>query len=217
MVRLLLDYDGTLHDCLNIYAPAFRLAYRSLVERGYRREREWEARELEQWLGLTPTVMWERFAPDVPERVREECSGIIEGEMLRRTAAGVARLYPGVPETLRRLREAGYSLILLSNCQRAYLQAHKRAFHLEEYFDGFYCTQDYGWPEKWAMFPKIQRDFPGSYAAAGDRASDRELARRHGLPFVGCLWGYGGPGELEGAEALISRPEELPETLARLG
>ena len=118
MLRLLLDYDGTLHHCLKIYAPAFRLAYRSLVDRGYRPERTWQAGELVRWLGLTPSAMWEAFAPDLPRAVREGCAKQIEGEMLRLTAAGEARLYPGVPEALEKLRGMGYSLILLSNCQR---------------------------------------------------------------------------------------------------
>lgn len=216
MLRLLLDYDGTLHHCLKIYAPAFRLAYRSLVDRGYRPERTWQAGELVRWLGLTPSAMWEAFAPDLPRAVREGCAKQIEGEMLRLTAAGEARLYPGVPEALEKLRGMGCSLILLSNCQRAYLEAHARAFQLERYFDGLYCTEDYGWPSKGALFSVIRRDFPGNYAAVGDRASDRELARRHGLPFVGCRYGYGAPEELEGAELLISSPEELPDAAARL-
>ena len=136
--------------------------------------------------------------------------------MLRLTASGEARLYPGVPEALEKLRGMGCSLILLSNCQRAYLEAHARAFQLGRYFDGLYCTEDYGWPSKGALFSVIRRDFPGNYAAVGDRASDRELARRNGLPFVGCRYGYGAPEELEGAEILISRPEKLPEAAAKL-
>lgn len=216
MLRLLLDYDGTLHHCLKIYVPAFRLAYRSLVDRGYRPERTWEEGELVRWLGLTPSAMWEAFAPDLPRAVREGCAKQIEGEMLRLTASGEARLYPGVPEALEKLRGMGCSLILLSNCQRAYLEAHARAFQLGRYFDGLYCTEDYGWSPKGALFSIIARDFPGKYAAVGDRASDRELARRNGLPFVGCRYGYGAPEELEGAEILISRPEKLPEAAAKL-
>ncbi len=215
MVRLLLDYDGTLHDCLKIYAPAFRLAYRSLVDRGLRAERTWEDGELKRWLGLTPKAMWAAFAPDLPEALREECAGKIQREMLRLTAAGEAVLYPGAAGALEALKEMGCSLILLSNCQRAYLEAHQRAFHLERYFDGLFCTEDYGWPAKWALFPRIRRDFPGNYIAVGDRASDLELARRHGLPFVGCAYGYGGE-ELAEAGLLIQSPEALPRVLPGL-
>ena len=217
MVRLLLDYDGTLHDGRFLYTPAFQTAYQVLVDRGYRPPRTWRPEETAVWLGITPQAMWEAFAPDVPEPLRRTCSQIILEEMLRRTAAGEARLYPGVPAVLEALRGAGYSLILLSSCQRSYLEVHRQQFGLDRYLDGSFCTQAWGWAPKWAVFPAIRRAFPGEYAVVGDRASDGEAARRNGLPFVGCAYGYGTPEELAGAAARISAPEELPRALIRLG
>lgn len=217
MVRVLLDYDGTLHDCLAIYAPAFQTAYQTLVEGGFRPPRSWAPQELRHWLGVAPKDMWAEFAPDLPEELRERCSRTIFQEMLRRTSAGEARLYPGVPELLERLRGAGYSLILLSNCQRLYLEVHRRQFALERYFDGFFCTEDYGWRAKWELFPAIRQTFPGEYVVVGDRASDLETARRYSLPSVGCAYGYGGPEELDGATVRIQRPEELERVLPSLG
>ena len=217
MVRVLLDYDGTLHDCRKIYTPAFRKAYRTLVELGVRAPKNWRDQELERWLGVSPKAMWAEFAPDLPEVLREECSQIIFQEMLRRTERGEAALYPGVPALLERLKGEGYSLLLLSNCQRLYLEVHRRRFSLDRYFDGVYCTEDYGWPAKWELFPAIRRDLPGEYLVVGDRASDLEIARRYGLPSVGCAYGYGAPGELEGSSAQIQSPEQLPRALTRLG
>lgn len=152
MVRVLLDYDGTLHDCLKIYAPAFQRAYQTLVDGGFRPPKDWRPQELAGWLGMSPKDMWAEFAPDLPEKLREQCSQIIFQEMLRRTAGGGAELYPGVPALLERLKNEGYSLILLSNCQRRYLEVHRRRFSLDRHFDGFYCTEDYGWPAKWELF-----------------------------------------------------------------
>ena len=94
MVRVLLDYDGTLHDCRKIYTPAFRKAYRTLVELGVRAPKNWRDQELERWLGVSPKAMWAEFAPDLPEVLREECSQIIFQEMLRRTAGGGGRPLP---------------------------------------------------------------------------------------------------------------------------
>lgn len=88
MVRVLLDYDGTLHDCLKIYAPAFQRAYQTLVDGGLRPPKDWRPQELARWLGMSPKAMWAEFAPDLPEELREQCSQIIFQEMLRRTAGG---------------------------------------------------------------------------------------------------------------------------------
>lgn len=213
MVRVLLDYDGTLHDCLKIYAPAFQRAYQTLVDEGFRPPKDWRPQELAGWLGMSPKDMWAEFAPDLPEKLREQCSQIIFQEMLRRTAGGGAELYPGVPALLERLKNEGYSLILLSNCQRRYLEVHRRRFSLDRHFDGFYCTEDYGWPAKWELFPAIRREFPGEYIVVGDRSSDLEIARRHRLPSVGCAYGYGGREEMAGASVRIQRPEELERAL----
>ena len=107
MVRVLLDYDGTLHDCLKIYAPAFQRAYQTLVDGGFRPPKDWRPQELAGWLGMSPKDMWAEFAPDLPEKLREQCSQIIFQEMLRRTAEGGAELYPGVPALLERLKNEG--------------------------------------------------------------------------------------------------------------
>ena len=40
---LILDYDGTLHDSMGIYEPAFRTAVSELEERGWLEHREYSA------------------------------------------------------------------------------------------------------------------------------------------------------------------------------
>jgi phosphoglycolate phosphatase len=53
-------------------------------------------------------------------------------------------------------------------------------------------------------------------AIVGDRREDVAAGRAHGLRTVGALWGYGEPGELEGADLLCDRPHDLPAILDRL-
>lgn len=216
MACVIFDYDGTLHQCIRIYAPAFRLAYRQMVADGQAPERTWSDRELEQWLGYPAGEMWDRFAPQLPRELTQRYSRLIEEEMLRLARQGQARLYPGTEEALDALTEAGHTLILLSNCGRDYLEAHRRCFALDTWFRGFYCAGDYGWIPKEAIFPHIRSRFPGPFAVVGDRHQDLSLARSHGLPFVGCTYGYALPGELEGADALAAAPRDIPGALAGL-
>lgn len=213
MATLVFDYDGTLHDCLRIYTPAFQLAYDRLAARELAQPRRWASEELKQWLGLSAPEMWRRFAPSLPETERETCSRIIGEEMLRQIAAGNARLYPGVPELLSRLRSAGHRLVFLSACKREYLSLHRKVFQLEDYFAAFFCAEAFDWAEKTEMFPAVQRQFPGPYVIIGDRHKDRELAETFRLPFIGCAYGYALPGELEGAFCLVHAPAEI-ETAA---
>ena len=214
-MNLVFDYDGTLHDCIKIYAPAFRKAYAHLVALSLAEERAWPAREISQWLGLSPGAMWDRFLPALPQSRKDECSRIIGGEMLRLVRAGQARLYPGALQTLERLRGA-HTLIFLSNCKRAYMQAHIGYFHLDDYFSAFYCAEDFDFQEKHEIFGMIKQGFAGEFAVIGDRFQDMEIARRYGLKAIGCAYGYGGAQELAAADFIVSGVEEIVPALSAL-
>ena len=47
----------------------------------------------------------------------------------------------------------------------------------------------------------------------GDRHFDIDGARRHGMPSVGVLWGFGDADELRHADRLAASPAELPALL----
>ena len=216
MVNLLFDYDGTLHDSLQIYAPAFQEAYDWLAERGCVAPRTWSLPEIRQWIGLSPKEMWDRFQPDLPEEEKGAASTLIGKRMLELIRAGEANLYPGVPEVLEALRGEGYRLLLLSNCPVVYLQAHTDCFGLDRLFDGLYCGEQFGYQPKYEILPKLRARWRGEFVIIGDRAQDMEIAARHSLPVVGCLYGYGSREELSAADRLIQFPAELPAAVRQL-
>lgn len=51
--------------------------------------------------------------------------------------------------------------------------------------------------------------YPGSYLVIGDRRQDLECARSCKSPFIGCLYGYGEKGELDGADYFVKSVEEI--------
>lgn len=90
MVHLLFDYDGTLHDCLAIYAPAVQEAYDTLVARGYAAPKTWDKEAVRPWIGLSPAKMWERFQPHLPPAEKQARSAQIGQRMLKLAQAGKA-------------------------------------------------------------------------------------------------------------------------------
>lgn len=134
------------------------------------------------------------------------------------------------------LKEAGYDMLILSNCTELYAKAHWDHFHMGKWFDAFLACESFQnrpkekivsgllvSPEETLQLAvckdaqkmprlaeKIRRD-SGLHAPVviGDKASDKKAAAANQLPFVGCLYGYGTEEELAGAVLSARLPEEI--------
>ncbi len=207
---LIFDWDGTLHNTKALYGRAFRDAYAWLVAEGYAPAWVYTDDEVSHFLGMNAPDMWHSFMPQLPEAVWQEGSARIGQGMLDQIAAGSARLFPHAEEVLTALKGEGYHLVFLSNCKRAYMQAHCRAFGLERYFEGFYCCEDYAFAPKTEIFPHIAARFPGDYCVIGDRTSDLDVGNVWGFPSIACAYGYGTPEEWQQATLVAQSVAELP-------
>lgn len=213
MTNLLFDYDGTLHNSIKIYAPAFRAAYSYLAVNEFAASREFSDQEISYWLGFTADEMWKRFLPDLPDEEKQKCSGIIGKEMLELTGKGMAELYSQAENVLQQLSAKGYNLIFLSNCKHAYMEAHKKYFQLDRFFSAFYCSEDFGNLPKYEIFNTIKADRSGNFIVIGDRYQDMEIAITHNLQSIGCLYGYGTAAELESASLRIEKLSDILQLL----
>ncbi|MGB5823453.1 MAG: HAD family hydrolase [Proteocatella sp.] len=211
--NIIFDYDGTLHESIKIYAPAFKKAYAYLVENGYAQDKTWSESEISRWLGYSSKDMWQEFMPELPSEIKEICSSLIGSTMLEYMQEGKAKLYEGSLETLENLRNMGYQLIFLSNCKVEYMQMHIRLFNLDKYFSAFYCTQQYDFAPKHEIFNHIRQNHPGSFIVVGDRFQDIEIAAVHSLFSIGCAYGYGSIEELWDADVIIQSIDEITDMM----
>lgn len=207
--QLLFDYDGTLHDSAAIYPSAFRHMYQSMVEDGIALPRVWQDGEITKWLGFNAPDMWRDFMPSLSAKQADHYGSLIGQWMGQAIADGKASLYPHTEEVLDALKQRGYSLFLLSNCRASYLEAHRKAFRLDRFFDAYYPAQDYGFRPKADIFPFIQDQHPGSFVVIGDRFHDMQLAQQNHLPAIGCRYGFGSDEELSYARYKISDIRDL--------
>lgn len=206
---LFFDYDGTLHDCIRIYGPAFRKVYQNLIADGVAQPRAFSDQTLSAFLGLSAQEMWDQFMPHLPQDQKDCYGAQIGAEMFQRTVTGHAALYPGAADTLCRLKEQGYHMVFLSNCQRSYLDVHRKTFHLTRYFSDFFCAEDFPGKAKWEIYQAVRHRFPLPHVMIGDRSKDLEIAQRFHLPSVGCTYGYGTIDELASATLQIAAVTEL--------
>ena len=74
-----------------------------------------------------------------------------------------------------------------------------------------------GVPEMLAdLLRKLGRPAGGGGVVVGDRSDDVESARANGLLAVGCGYGYGRDGELDGADGVAASPAQIVGLVDRL-
>ena len=112
---------------------------------------------------------------------------------------------------LTALKNRGYHLVILSFCKASYREAHWKEFGMERWFDHNYDCESNGFRPKTEIVQEIIREYTGPYLVVGDRRQDLECARACKSPFIGCLYGYGESGELNGADRLAEHIEDIPQ------
>ena len=215
-MNIIMDFDGTIHDCAAIYVPAFRVGHKYLVDSGLMEYREYPDEEVISYLGFSPKEMWNRFAPDLADSEKKKVTLMVSDHMAELTENGKAVLYDGAKKALAELKSQGHKLIFLSNCLHGYMELHRRVHRLDDYFSAYYCSEDYGYIPKPQIFEQIRKEHEGDFVVVGDRCFDLEVAWEHDLPSIGCAYGYCDEHELDRADVVIESIRELPEAVYRL-
>lgn len=205
------DYDGTLHNSIKIYDPAFRKACAYLAEQGLADEKQWEDKEISYWLGFNPDEMWRRFMPELDDETRANCSRIIGEEMRASIEAGKAELYQGTLEVLEFLEAKGIDLVFISNCKSYYRDCHNKLFQLDKYFEKLVCSEDHDFIPKHEILKKIKDGYPQDMLIVGDRKQDIDAGRKNNIHTIGCSYGFSLQGELDDADMIMNDILSLKE------
>lgn len=216
MANLIFDYDGTLHNSMITYAPAFRDTMKWLSDNGYIEPKEYADSEISCWLGFNSTDMWGQFHPELDIEIREKARKMLGENMTDRVERGEGKLFPDTVETLAKLKEQGHTLIFLSNCRVHYMERHRRVFGLDRYFDFFYCCEEYDFIPKYQIFRIFSLQHSGQYIVIGDRFHDIETAVKNGLHSIGCAYGYGSAEELSDADITVNDIAGIPKAVEEL-
>lgn len=96
-----------------------------------------------------------------------------------------------VEETFKALYEAGYILVLYSNCSRLYLESAIEVLGIKEFIDYAECVKENGL-EKPELIHKILSRYKGYEAVVvGDKIHDMEAAKLNNIPYIAALYGFG--------------------------
>ncbi len=206
---LIFDYDGTIHNSLKIYKPAFLKAYEFLVHEGYKPTKSFKDSEIASFLGQSPKEMWDTFGKGLDQSVKNHASQIISNVMAEMIDNGEAQLYNHAMDTLKTLKSRGYTLVFLSNCRIDYMEKHKQLFDLGDVFRDMVCAEAYDYIEKYEIFNQIKTRYDPKMVMIGDRKHDIKTGINNHLFTIGCTYGFGTKDELSQADYLIDDITEL--------
>lgn len=138
------------------------------------------------------------------------------------------RIYPGIPEMLKNLKDKGAHLAVASSKPTEFVHQILVHFDIEQYFEVIVGSEMDGTrTQKEEVVEEALRQLgmltipveerTSCCAMVGDRKFDIQGARAHSLTGVGVRFGYASPGELEaeGAHYIAETVEDLTRYLSR--
>jgi phosphoglycolate phosphatase len=127
--------------------------------------------------------------------------------------------FPGVPEMLAELTEAGRALCVATSKRRDFAERVVDYLELRQYLPKVYgALPGGGLDDKKDLLAEIlsvEGYDPARTTMVGDRYHDIHAAQANALRSIGVLWGYGGQAELReaGADLLVATPFEVVNLL----
>ncbi len=204
------DYDGTLHNTLAIYGPAFRKSYQYLIDTHGAEEKTWRDEDIKAFVGQPPSQMWKQFGHGLDQKGKKEASERLSNVMKEQIEQGNAVLYEGAKETLSYLRDKGYTLVFISNCKNYYLEAHEAMIDLRQYFTSMVCSETFkDIEQKTDVLGRIKDIYDGPQVIIGDRHHDIEAGKDHGLYTIAATYGFGSDDEYKQADTTIEDIRDL--------
>lgn len=206
LATLVLDLDGTLVDSLPDLTAALN---RLMAARGLP---VFAVASVAPMVGDGVTKLVERaFAA----RSREARRGDIEAFAADYTAHATeaTQPYPGVEETLARLKQSGWQFAICTNKTVAATHAVIEALGLSRWFAALGCGDSFPFrkPDPAHLLATLQAAGGDAKRAVmvGDHANDIAAAKGADVPSIFAAWGYGAPRMAEGANAVAKRFAEL--------
>ncbi|WP_091067865.1 HAD family hydrolase [Paenibacillus sp. NFR01] len=208
---MVFDMDGTLFQTESLLLPAYHGMFDRLREEGLFSGPTPPEELILGSLGMLLAQIWKNVMPDADEAVHRRADELLLELEIEGLNNGGTLLYPGVPETLARLKERGLRLFVASNGLEDYIHTIVTVHELKGLFEGLYSAGGQGTATKTELL-KLLLDHHGIDRAwmVGDRSSDVEAGKGNGQTVIGCAYaGFGKEDELKGSDAIISSFAEL--------
>lgn len=206
---LLFDLDGTLWDSAQSVAESWNEIFAA-------RDASLPmltAEDIHRVMGMTMKEIAETLQPGMDpawrDTVFDECCRHEVDYLYEHPGV----LFPRLQETLEALRDDGYTMAIVSNCQRGYVESFLHGSGLGSLFADYEEWERTGLPKGENIRLVMERNGYTRAVYIGDTRKDEEAARVAGIPFIHAAYGF---GDAEAPEGVIGDISELPALIRRM-
>ena len=201
---IIFDMDGTLWDSAENVAESWNLAIKEFG----RLSKQVTTADIQRVMGKTMDVIADILFAELAKEARmellEKCCAV-ENDYLREHGG---RLYDGVKETFANLRDKGYHLSIVSNCQSGYIEAFLDYYQLWDYIDDKQCYGDNLVSKGENIRLVVERNQLDAAVYVGDIQGDYDASCQAGVDFIHAAYGF---GTIDADVPAIHRFDELTE------
>ena len=212
---VIFDLDGTLWDACEAIADSWNI----YVQRVYPgSDIVLTAESVRGICGKTMDEFGPILFPDMEKEARDSLSEgccAYEVEYLKDHGG---QLYPGVIETMQKLKEDGYHLYIVSNCQDGYI---------EDFISWSGCGDLIGDIEDYGRTGRgkadnirllMERNALDCAVYVGDTQGDLDSASAAGIPFIFASYGFGTvDAEVPAGNSVFDIPEAVEQVIGPVG
>lgn len=205
---IIFDFDGTLHNTIKIYYPAFSSGVDLLREHGYARDFDLSEKNVAKFLGEKPSFAYELIARGAHESLKKEVMTLVGKKMDENIKRGLGELYSETIKVLEVLSK-NYDLYILSNCRETYLDIALDVYGIKKYFKKYFAAETFDFIPKDEIIKKERQNIKEEIIIVGDRYQDMEAGEKNNLRRVFCSYGFGHEEEGRDANYKISSLGEI--------
>lgn len=184
---IIFDMDGTLWDSAENVAKSWNLA----IAKSGLIKKELTTQDIQSVMGKTMDVIADILFSELDQenrmRLLEDCCAM-ENDYLREHG-GI--LYDGVKETFAKLKERGYHLSIVSNCQSGYIEAFLDYYKLWDAIEDKQCYGDNLRQKGENIRLVVERNSLDVAVYVGDIQGDYDASCQAGVDFIHASYGFG--------------------------
>jgi phosphoglycolate phosphatase len=208
MKAVIFDFDGTLADT---FPFIFDIVTKLAPKYGYKPLSRAEIEELRN-MSFRDIIKKYKVGPISLLRMT------IDAHSANKERLPETKIFPGLPEVLRRLKTDGYLLAIISSNSKENIETVLKRDGLDGVFDGIYTSLNlFGKGAKLRQALRKGHFTPVETIYVGDEVRDYDAANEAGVKSISVTWGYNSQQILkQNGRVTVDTPSELAATIENL-